>query len=67
MREPYLQLDGVGPAVPQLSCCSSPAYSWTRSRRGCNQEIKAMHAHDAKFLNKGGSSLKSIDDVNHQV
>jgi len=28
---------------------------------------KAMHAHDAKFLHKGGSSLKSTDDVNHQV
>jgi hypothetical protein len=31
------------------------------------KEIKAMHAHDAKFLGKGGSnSLKATDDVNHQ-
>jgi hypothetical protein len=30
------------------------------------KEIKAMHQHDAKFLGKGGSSLKSTDDVNHQ-
>ena len=33
------------------------------------KQIKAMHAHDAKFLGKGGSSkLRSnTDDVNHQV
>ena len=58
-EEPDLQLDGVGPAVLQLSCCSSPAYSWARSRRDCNRANKAMHGNGpAKVLVANCTSLK---------